>query len=251
MSFPSMLMETQAGWLEPARRILLRDVHIGRRRRILELGCGTGAVTFELVRRCNGTVVALDRDRGTLEGNPMAFHGAQRICSDARRLPFKEATFDLAFSQCTFLWIIELSFVASELARVLSPDGVLVALEPDYGGMMEYPPEIATQRLWTAVLKRAGANPMVGRELPGTLEEAGFNVRVNFFSQLHQPDPKRFQLLRSLPLTEDEIAEVERIDARDKSLGQGWKRVVHLPFFLITANKKRILTKHEFLPGKL
>ena len=50
------LLEAQAEWLAPARARLLRRVGIARRRRILDLGAGYGAVTGELVRRGGGFV---------------------------------------------------------------------------------------------------------------------------------------------------------------------------------------------------
>ncbi|HLA84582.1 MAG TPA: hypothetical protein VJL29_07290, partial [Thermoguttaceae bacterium] len=70
MSHPSLpstaLLRQQAEWLAPARSRLLRRAGIARCRRVLDLGCGVGAVTAELARRTSGFVVALDRDRGSL-----------------------------------------------------------------------------------------------------------------------------------------------------------------------------------------
>ncbi len=62
-----------------------------------------------------------------------------------------------------------LASAIKEIYRVLQPKGMLVAIEPDYGGMIEYPPEIATGDLWIAALSRAGADPCIGRKLPSIL----------------------------------------------------------------------------------
>jgi ubiquinone/menaquinone biosynthesis C-methylase UbiE len=180
-------------------------------------------------------VVALDLDLAALKAG--SFEGAHRVCADALRLPLRKESLDLVLTQCTLLWVEDVPTVAREVARVLSPGGTLVALEPDYGGMMEYPPNIATRDIWIAALTRAGASPMVGRQLPGILEASGFSVRVNFMSQLVSPAPERFELLRTLPLTDEERVKLEQIEAQDRSLGQGWKQVVHLPFFLVTASR--------------
>jgi SAM-dependent methyltransferase len=231
------LLNTQASWLEPARRFLLRDVQVARRRRVLDLGCGPGAVTPELVQRCGGTVVALDWDMAALRGGAASFQGAHRVCGDALRMPLRNESLDLVLTQCTLMWIEDATTAAAEVARVLCPGGALVALEPDYGGMMEYPPNIATRDIWIAALTRAGANPVVGRQLPVLLEASGFSVRVHFMSQLQPPAPERFDLLRTLPLTDEERRRLERIEAQDRSFGLGWKQVVHLPFFLVTAVK--------------
>jgi SAM-dependent methyltransferase len=163
------------------------------------------------------------------------------VGGDARRLPFLDATFDLIFSQLTLLWIRPLAYALDESVRVLRPGGAWVAIEPDYGGMIEYPSESATRPLWQAALRRVGANPDVGRRLPGELAARGLTVRVELLDQLVPPDPARFDLLRGLPLTEDErtrLAHIEAIsESKWASSSHPWAEVAHLPFFLIIAEK--------------
>ncbi|HIE47660.1 TPA: hypothetical protein EYP84_02055 [Candidatus Bipolaricaulota bacterium] len=48
------LSDELARWLAPARGRLLRRLQIARRRRVLDVACGTGAVTAELVRSIRG-----------------------------------------------------------------------------------------------------------------------------------------------------------------------------------------------------
>jgi SAM-dependent methyltransferase len=205
---------------------------------VLDLGAGRGVVTGELVRRAGGPVVALDRRARALTE---ARTEAARVGGDVRRLPFAGGSFDLVFSQLTLLWITPLQRALDEIHRVLSPGGVLIALEPDYGGMIEHPPEIATRDLWLAALRRADADPFVGRTLPRLLSDQGFAVRVDLFNRLTEPDSARFDLLRGLPLTSEERADLARIEAVSESRrppdAPGWAEVVHLPFFLITAKK--------------
>jgi SAM-dependent methyltransferase len=123
-----------------------------------------------------------------------------------------------------------------EIGRVLRPGGALLAIEPDYGGLIEHPAGNATRHLWLSALIRVGAEPHIGRKLPGLLEDRGFDVRVDLFDQLHPPDIARFDFLRDLPLTGEESAELARIEASARS-SSGWNQITHLPFFLITAKK--------------
>ncbi len=162
------LLRQQAEWLAPARAKALRRAGIGQRRKVLDLGCGFGAITDELLRRSGGEVVALDCRQNVLSSDTQSFAGAGRVCGDALRLPFADGTFDLVFCQFTFLWIDARSAI-KEIHRVLQPRGMLVAIEPDYGGMIEYPQEIAAGGLWLSALTRAGADPCIGRKLPGML----------------------------------------------------------------------------------
>lgn len=228
----------QAQWLAPARARLLRRVHIARRRRILDLGTGYGSVVPELVRRGGGAVIALDRQLGALQASPDHFTDACRIVGDATSLPFGKDTFDLIFSQLVLLWVLPLPKAIQEIWRVLQPGGALVALEPDYGGLIEYPPDIACQTLWLKGLERAEADPLVGRKLPGLLAAQGFRVHVSLFDTLTPPDPARFALLAGLPLTDEERRKLEEIKTRSRSLSSPWAQIAHLPFVLITAIKR-------------
>lgn len=237
MSDPSLpsreLLQQQAAWLAPARARLLRRVQIARRRRVLDLACGYGAVTGELVRRSGGQVVAMDRSRRGLTGLHQVFEGASRVRADALRLPFRDGCFDLVYCQFALVWL-EVAAAAREISRVLQPGGVLVVLEPDYGGLMEYPPQIAVREIWLAAIARAGGDPEIGRKLPGLLADAGFEVRIDLLDRLEPPSPARFALLGGLPLEPNEADALARIEAIEPS---SFRSVAHLPVFLITATK--------------
>jgi SAM-dependent methyltransferase len=232
---PAELLHRQSAWLAPARARLLRRVQIARRRRVLDLACGSGAVTAELVRRCGGRVVVLDRSRRALASGDTGFAGALRVRGDAVRLPFARGSFDLVFCQFALMWLDAVAAVR-EIGRVLKPGGVLVAVEADYAAMIEHPAELATAGLWLAALSRAGADPRTGRKLPGLLAAGGFRVRVDLLDRLVGPSRERFDLLRELPLTEGELQALRRIEAADAACDDAG-RVVHLPMFLVTALK--------------
>ncbi len=239
------LLQAQAEWLAPARARLLRRVGIARRRRILDLGAGYGAVTGELVRRGGGFVVALDTSASSVTAllNSPAFP----LCGDALSLPFAADSFDLVFCQCVLMWVTSTGSVdgtstglvtaVSEIHRVLEPNGVLIALEPDYAGMIEHPPEIATRDIWLSALARVGAEPRVGRMLPGLLAAQGFEVRVDLLDNVHMPLATRFDFLRTLPLLPEEKSTLDRVMAVADNLPGTWEQIAHLPFFLISATK--------------
>ena len=231
----SRLLDRQAAWLAPARARLFRRVQIARRRRVLELGCGRGAVTGELARRCGGTLVALDRSRVAL-ADAGRFAAATQILGDAATLPFAAASFDMVFCQLALMWF-DAPAATEEIHRVLQPGGVLAAIEPDFGGMIEHPPQIATRDLWVSALARAGADALVGRKLPGLLTRAGFDVHVGLLDRLRQPAADRFELLRELPLNQRETETLRRIQESDAAEDHPG-RVVHLPMMLIAAERR-------------
>lgn len=229
------LLTQQAAWLAPARARLLRQIHIARRKRVLDLGAGHGSVVAELQRRAGGSVIALDLADAALRGPTL--QQTPRVAAHGLWLPFPDDAFDLVFSQITLLWISPLNAVVREIWRTLMPGGVLIALEPDYGGMIEYPPEVSTQELWLHALKRAGADPHAARKLPGLLCTQGFDVRVNLFDTLNQADENRFAFLADLPLTAPERQRLTQAQREAKALTAPWSQIAHLPFFLIRATK--------------
>lgn len=229
------LLREQSTWLSPMRARLLRRIAIARRHSVLDLGTGYGAVVPELVRRSGGSVHALDHALDALRSQ--AFTGAQRVCGDATRLPYADASFDLVYCQCALMWMPESTL--DEVARVLQVQGVLVAFEPDYGGMIEHPQAIATRDIWIAALSRTGADPLIGRKLPSRLAALRFDVRVDLLPQIAPPSPMRFDLLRGLPLTGDERVALQSVEAEiSSSHDQEWQHIAHLPFVLITAARK-------------
>ena len=240
MSSPDLptpaLLTRQASWLVPVRARLLRRLHVARRGAVLDLGCGYGAVTAELVQRAGGPVLAVDRNPRALADAPGPFAGATRLCADALRLPLVDGSFDLVFSQFALLWL-DAPAAVREIHRILQPGGVLAAVEPDYAGLIEHPAEIATRDIWLSALARAGADSRIGRKLPGLLAAAGFEVRVDLLDRLRAPSPARFDLLDGLPLTATERKTLQQIRQSDAAC-QDHARVAHLPIFAVTATKQ-------------
>lgn len=228
------LLAAQAEWLYSARSRLLRRAAVAHRQLVLDLGCGYGAVTGELARRGGGSVVACDIQPAAVAQIGRAAN-IWPTAGDARSMPFRDELFDLVFCQCALLWISPLAAAVAEIWRVLQPGGMLVALEPDYGGLIEYPPEQITRDIWQTAMQRAGADPWTGRKLPGLLAGQGFDLRINLLDELPPSSAQRLAFLDDLPLTADEEARLSHLQqpAADAFI------VAHLPFFLITATRAR------------
>lgn len=224
--------EALAGWLEGPRSRLLRRAQIGLRQRVLEVGCGHGLVSAELARRAPGLVVALDHREEAARSGSAA--GACGVAGRAEALPFGRWAFDLILCQNVLMWCADLEAAVRDLVRVLVPGGVLVALEPDYGGMLEYPPAVALRDVWEAALRRAGADPQVGRKLPEALEAAGLRVQVELLAQPRPVGTEALALLEDLALEEDERARVAEAARALGDSGGTWGALVHVPYVLVT-----------------
>jgi SAM-dependent methyltransferase len=194
---------------------------------VLEVGCGHGAVTAELRRRAAGEVVALDTSPSP---------GAAQVAALAEALPFRDSCFDLIFFQNVLLWVPRLAAALGEAARVLQPGGDLVAIEPDYGGMIEHP-DLDLAALWQEGLSRAGADPRVGRKLPAVCEAAGLRVWVELAHLPRPAQPETVALLEGLPLTEQECATAAAARHALENKPGDWGVFVHVPYFLVVAGK--------------
>lgn len=221
-------------WLAGPRSRALRRAGIGRRSHVLEIGTGHGVVTSELQRRVRGTVTCLDIDPTALRGVSVA--GILKVASCCTLLPFRDASFDLVFFQNTLLWVSQLQSAVQEAARVLQSDGALVAIEPDFGGMMEHP-DLGLQDLWLQGLTAAGADPRIGRKLPGACEAAGLDTWVEL---AHIPQPAEVEavrLLYDLPLDNGQLQRARAIADRIAAKRTQWSVFIHVPYFLIVATK--------------
>lgn len=248
------LLVRQAEWLRDARARLLRRAAIARRRHIVDLGAGWGIVTAELARRSSGKVTAVDcnpaavsqaghrpeqTDRSRANAATSSGGATSRqasvdwLLARAQQLPLDNNCCDLVFAHFSFLWFADPRRAISEACRILQPGGAIAVMEPDYGGLIEYPPQIAVKSIWIDALKRVGGDPYVGRKLPGLLIEAGLAVEVQLLDRLKPPDPARFDLLAELPLTTAEQTAVQH--ARTAEEQAGTHAMAHLPVLMIYA----------------
>lgn len=117
--------------LERDHRCLAGLLHPGLR--VLDIGCGTGAITAGIARAVGprGSVVAIDRDDSLLEiartehADIPQLHFAP---GDATSLTFR-AEFDIVTAARTLQWIATPGLAISNMKRALRPGGLLVVLD--------------------------------------------------------------------------------------------------------------------------
>ncbi|MDP2620103.1 MAG: class I SAM-dependent methyltransferase [Hyphomicrobiales bacterium] len=95
--------------------------------RILDLGCGDGALTVKLMA-AGAEVIGVDDSQEMVEAARARGVDARRM--DARALTF-EAEFDAVFSNAVLHWILPPEKVVAGVARALKPQGRFVA---EFGG---------------------------------------------------------------------------------------------------------------------
>jgi 2-polyprenyl-6-hydroxyphenyl methylase/3-demethylubiquinone-9 3-methyltransferase len=109
-------------------RVPLFVAAIGRGRRVLDLGCRSGALTRHFLD--GNSVVGLDVDAAALE--KAAALGIETVQANVEeRLPFEDGSFDAVVAGELFEHLQFPDALVAEIRRVLRPGGVLVGSVPN------------------------------------------------------------------------------------------------------------------------
>jgi SAM-dependent methyltransferase len=163
--------QQQANWTRLARQFLAKQLNFANARRMLDVGCGTGALFPDLERTTLAPIVGLDIDFESLllakDSNPQQ----SLTCGDTFFLPYPGDCFDIVLCHYLLLWLPNPPAALEEMVRVTRKGGyVCILAEPDYGGRIDYPPVFERiGQLQMESLRDQGADPTVGRKLPGLL----------------------------------------------------------------------------------
>ncbi|MCX4903242.1 class I SAM-dependent methyltransferase [Streptomyces sp. NBC_00878] len=152
--------------------------------RLLEVGCGAGAVLATLGNafpevRLSGVDIEpaqIDFARGYLADRQVA---ADLQVADARTLPYEDASFDHVW----MMWVLEhmteddAKAALREVRRVLAPGGTITSIELDYATIKVGPSTAGLDALMPTLVRamRAFGQSDAGTQLWGWLDETGFS----------------------------------------------------------------------------
>lgn len=161
--------------------------------RTLDVGCGTGALTAELVTRAGPeAVAAVDPSESFVQAARSRFPGLEVRRAGAEALPFPDDSFDCALAQLVVHFMTDPVAGLTEMARVTRRGGLVGACVWDYAGGAG-----PLSVFWRAVLELdpgardesalAGARAGHLAELLGAaglrrIESGGLTVRAGFAS---------------------------------------------------------------------
>lgn len=258
----------QTRWTTQVREYLFGLASLESADRILEVGCGTGAVLCDLpgqtaeprsigdagwmpartesapynVPPRYPAVFGMDINCESLILASKYAPNAALTCGDAHLLPYAARSFDIVFCHFTVLWLREPATALLEMRRVTRPGGwVLCLAEPDYGGRIDYPPGLELMGEWQRrALKVQGADPVIGRSLGALLTRAGLKeVQSGVLGgQWQHPTQENGDLewavlvkdFEELPIppTPEEASALRSIDRKARRNGE---RLLYVPTF--------------------
>jgi ubiquinone/menaquinone biosynthesis C-methylase UbiE len=166
-------------FFERNRRRRLDALALGAGDRVLEVGCGVGDFSRELMTGVgrDGSVVGVDASevmlrtaqaRSTTASGEPAYAAA-----DAARLPFADATFDACTTERVLFHLEDAAAAVREMVRVARPGARIAVFEPDWGTMTLNAPNRAVTETVLSLYAGRLASPWAARQLSGIFRSAG------------------------------------------------------------------------------
>ncbi|MDP2824291.1 MAG: methyltransferase domain-containing protein [Sulfuritalea sp.] len=154
---------------------------------VLEVGCGTGAMTRFLAHRdgFSGKAFGVDQSFPFVDaarrfavdenvGDRVDFR-----VGDAHSLDFPAATFDAVFAHTLISHVTDPTAVLREMARVVRPGGIVAVFDGDYASMtFAFPDHEFGHRMDAALVTASFNNPRIMRELPRLMPEFGLTLKA-------------------------------------------------------------------------
>ncbi len=166
----------QAIWTRDLRVYLFEKTGLANAQRVLEVGCGTGAILSTL--ETSAALHGLEIDPVKLTQCRIHAPAASLTRGDALHLPHADLTFDITYCHFLLLWVGNPLQALLEMKRVTKSNGHVLALaEPDYYARIDRPAELAQLGKWqTESLSRQGADPGIGARLADLFHQAGIRL---------------------------------------------------------------------------
>ena len=180
-------------------RVLIARAQVQRGQRVLDVGCGPGALTGELAALLgNDHVAAIDPSASFVEACRERYPDVHVEIAAAEAIPFEDGAFDASIAQLVVHFMTDAPAGVGEMKRVTKSGGAIAAATWDYADKM-----LLIRCFWDAALATdpsaesvQGRNPRYSNaeDLGGLWRDAGLtDVEVE-----ESPSPPLRQLRGSL-----------------------------------------------------
>jgi SAM-dependent methyltransferase len=228
----------QATWTNDLRTYLFECAGMESAHRVLEVGCGTGAILSTLTTAAAVHGLDLDSDR-LMEARS---HVPQAVltCGNALSLPYDVGIFDITFCHFLLLWVSDPVQALNEMKRVTRPGGSILALaEPDYNDRVDKPDVLVPLgKLQAKSLQRQGADPGLGKRLAELFHQAGIPlIQTGPLRPDGKNSPTPGEWALEWAVLETDLAgtlpkgEIQRLRLLDEEAWERGERVLYVPTY--------------------
>ncbi|RJP48312.1 MAG: methyltransferase domain-containing protein [Anaerolineaceae bacterium] len=229
----------QARWTRDLRAYLFDKAGLKSASRVLEVGCGTGAILSEM--DSPASVHGLDLSRAALAETRLHAPHVSLVHADALSIPYADYTFDITFCHFLLLWVRDPLTAVREMARVTRPQGHVLALaEPDYRQRVDKPASLAPLGKWQAdALRAQGADPSFGARLAETFARAGIEVIETGTIQRSGSEASREEREKEWAVLEADLAasvpgeDIHKMKLLDEKAWERGERVLFVPTYFV------------------
>ena len=173
-------LKEQAHHTKEYRYNLYEKVDVKTKRNILDAGCGTGVITYDIASLTTGDVTGIDIDSEKLEHAKLLLSGTSvnLIQANVLQLPFKDETFDLVLFSVLLMHVKNQQRAVNEMTRVTKKNGIVLAtMESDHAGALYYP-DSKVHPLFLKDLEEMGSDQCMGRKLKYLFCNAGLRTEI-------------------------------------------------------------------------
>jgi ubiquinone/menaquinone biosynthesis C-methylase UbiE len=186
-------LEVQAALFEPLTKQTLLNAGLKKGRSCIDIGCGSGSVTRLMAKIVGetGRVVGVDIDKRYLQYCNRSTTSRQNIefihddiCKS--RLDDKER-FDIVYSRFMFHHLTDRIEAVRSMRRLTKKGGTIMIQDLDHapGSWLCYPENKVVnmlRKVYFALIKKGGGDPLVGRKLYKLLIDESLNANVDSYS---------------------------------------------------------------------
>ena len=211
--------------MHPSTCAVLDQIGIAEGMVCLDMGCGSGDVTFELARRVGpkGKAVGADIDNTKLdlaraEATQLNLSNVEFRTMDIREQP-EANEFDFVHARFLLTHLSDPIDAVEAFHHQLKPGGWCLLQDIDFTGLFVYPESFSFRRyheLYCHVVRHRGGDPDIGPRLPLLLRGRGF---TNIDVAVVQPVACEGEVKRINALTMEAIADAvleDKLASRDE-----------------------------------